>query len=492
MANIGESLVVSAASISLVLACAAGGVSTARGTGGTSEPAPRTSEPELPRAPDAGHGGVPAKPAAEPAIEPTVRSDLSRVLEAPYPDLDWSVFDDGALLSARSLLVVVKGEKVVQKPEWLAGLPEWVNWDASTYVALPLAREVPAPELPVGTAFSAHAGNRHGPDAELFFDGKRFGPQRPARDPRLAKLPKATGYVQDDVLAFPGGGLIVVRSGGEETSAFLFAKGHPTPTRSVIPAGEVGYRRSLVGTSEKDVTFCDGSDSAWHWDGTSWSEIRLQARALACAVTRDGTLFVVTDSPDAELVRREADGFHGVALPDGLVPTGVAAGGDRLFVKAAPTGRTETIVLSNRAVSSPVVVTEDALPAPVFIDGITGLDVTSVDVISVSGAPAAPGTAACSSLVVWLGSSLTPEVQNALGASAPRLVEVSGAMPGQVVLASASGAQMRVQPSGRRKPGVAAVVASYAEGRATLRSVATLVPEARLLCAKPRVTRELK
>jgi hypothetical protein len=433
----------------------------------------------------------PSVPPELPETTPAPESPLRPVLTSAYPDLDWAMFDEGALLAARSFVAVVRGDTIVQKPEWLAGLPEWINWDTSVYVQLPPSRS-PSDSLPVGTSFSAHAGNRHGPDVALWWNGSRFAARQPAADRRLAKLPRSGPYVEQRELALADGGLVVLRVGGKETEAFVFPSRGAKPTRTVVPMSDAGYRLALMGRTSDDVYLCDAPQGVLHFDGKAWAEVEVEKPPGSCALTRDGALYMVSEEPHPRLLRRDGSSWVGVALPEGLEPSGVAAGGNRLFVKASKAGQTESVVLSDRGVAVPLSFGAAQLPGPLWVDGITGLDVSSVDVVSVSAEPAGPGTSACTSLVLWLGTTMTPELRAALGSPLPRIVEVSGVEPGRVA-PTGVGANMGVQPSKRRRAGVAVLPPSYDDAMKLLASITRTVSgaPAKLVCATPRITRDV-
>jgi hypothetical protein len=429
--------------------------------------APSTAAPEAPPAPSLWH----------------------EVLSAAYPDVEVAAFDGGAVLAARSFLVVASGDRVRQDPGFLAALPEWINWDASIYVAIPNPRSPLASGLPRGMELSAHAGNLHGPDFGGWWNGPGWTTRPLPPDPRRQKLPPAGQFVDETSLSFGSGDLLVVRFDQTVESFHVTAKA-AKPLRTTIPIASPGYRHALVGNGSRDAYLCEAAGAIYHYDGKAWSQLSTDFAVTSCAVTSDGTLWAVTDG-DARVVRERAGAWADVPPPEGAKPVRIIAAGTRAWLVAER--EHGSAVYSSEPVAEPVRVDERDLPGPLYVDGITGLDVSSVDVASVSAAPAGPGTRACTSLVAWLGPTLTPELRKALGPAPPQLVEVAGVKPGQVVPAG-SGSQMRVQPSGQKRSAVAALPAGYDEGAGLVAAVNTVLPKqgARLLCAAPRIVRTIK
>ncbi len=411
-------------------------------------------------------------------------------MSTPYPDLAIAAFDGGALIAARSFLAVVTGDRVTQDPRFIAGLPEWINWDASDYLSIPDAGARLVGGLPVKTVLSAHAGNRHGPDFGAWWSTHGWTTRRLPRDARLARLPRADPGADELSIAFGSAALVVVRFNAG-VDAYVVKAGHAKPEHSTLPIERAGYRHVLVGSALDNVYLCDttGID---HYDGTSWSSIDTTGFvAVSCAVQSDGTLWVVTDDESARLLRRAGDAWEDEPLPGGAKPTRVAAAGKRAFALGSTDKPQRTNVFSTAPVATTVDVDEHNLPGPLWIKGITGLDVTSVDTTSVSSAPAGPGTSACTSLVAWLGSGSIEDMRRALGPASPKLLEVAGTRPGSIAPVKPGSSQMRVMPSRKQRVGVAARPASYEEGLALIEKVRAARPDAgaRLLCATPRVIR---
>ena len=67
-------------------------------------------------------------------------------------------------------------------------------------------------------------------------------------------------------------------------------------------------------------------------------------------------------------------------------------------------------------------------------------------------------------------------------------MEAAGVGPGQIAPVSAGSAQMGVQPSGQKRSAIVAIPQSYDDGLELVKRV----QGARLLCAEPRIVRELK
>jgi len=127
-----------------------------------------------------------------------------------------------------------------------------------------------------------------------------------------------------------------------------------------------------------------------------------------------------------------------------------------------------------------------------------GLDVTSVDVPSVSPIPAGPGTPACSSLVLWLGwpanSKLTATLPTIAEARDLELLQVTSTVPGKAVPVDRGSPFVDVRPSGKSRPSLALVPSNFTQARAIQRALAAAVPNAadvRLHCAVPRIAKRL-
>ena len=405
----GERLIshgLTALPVAVCLACAAGGGEPrafAPPEPGAASPAPRHAAKSAPPTPA-------PLPSAVAPVAPAPSWHL--ILDSALPELELRAFDGGAVIAARSFLAMVDGSRVAQDPRFLRGLPEWINWDASIYLTLPGDARRPKSGLPTGTALSAHAGNRHGPDFDAWWTSAGWSTQAPARDRRLATLPKPTPYSDALELRLPSGELLVVRYEAE-IEAYVWPKHGGKPTRTVVP-GQPGIRHSLIGTKASDLYLCESTAGVYHFDGSAWSEVDTDGRSpVSCAATSDGTLWIVADArgrDPATVLTREESTWREVPLPDTVHPTEVAAAGARVWVIATTDKPQRFPVYSNEPIDTPLGLDEIDLPGPLWINGISGLDVTSVDVASVSAAPAGPGTRACTSLAVWLGPKLTPEI----------------------------------------------------------------------------------
>lgn len=428
---------------------------------------------------------IPPPPAAP-------KSELSEIVSSVLPDLEVSAFEGGAVVASRSLVLLIQGDKVRQEPRHLRALPEWINWDASVYLG-PVARgPARSGDLPDGLELSAHAGNRHGPDFEAWWTKSGWSTRAPRSDPRLSSLPRAQPYTDVSFRAFASGELLVVRY-ASEVESFYFAPRAARPVRVLNEAVAAGIRHDLVGTKGSDAFLCESGAGIAHFDGKAWEAVDTESFVPAsCAVTSDGALWVTSDargSEPARLWKRSEKGFQEVVLPPDFEATRVAAAGARVWVSGRQGKTQRSVLLSNRGVVAPIRVDEYQLPGPLWVSGITGLDVTSVDVASVSAAPAGPGTSGCSSLVVWLGTGSRQALLAALGDPPPKLVQVEGTKPGQVALVAGSGAQMDVVPSRQKQRALAVTAESYEAGKALVERVGKALPSAgaRLLCAEPRV-----
>ena len=185
-------------------------------------------------------------------------------------------------------------------------------------------------------------------------------------------------------------------------------------------------------------------------------------------------------------------------MPNGVTPDAVYTSGDRLWVTASREDTGARLLLSNVGVARPIELDMEELPVDPSAIGITGLDVESVDVPSVSAIPAGPGTPACSSLALWLGSSATAELREALrlipAAQGLPVLQVMGMVPGKTVPQDPNSAFVDVKPSGKTRPAVAILPPSFDRGREIERALSEALPDApraRLLCAVPQVTKHL-
>lgn len=425
---------------------------------------------------------------------PKDTSSWHLIVDSALPELDVAPFDRFVAISSRSLFVIVDADRVTQEPRFLRGFPEWINWDASVGLGVPATAKIEN-GLPHGTERSAHAGNRHGPNVAHWWTKAGWSTTPPKPDPRLAKLPKPTTLYGDSIQrALPTGELVVVRYEAEIESFVLSASGGAIQ-RTVVPSA-AGIRHFVLGDKPDDLYLCETSQGLLHFDGKEWSSVETERTPSWCARTTDGVLWLVVDahgSLPATLVSRGESEWNEMPLPDGVRPEQVFASGNRVWVVASKSDTSRFHVYSNQPVVEPVSFDEKDLPGPLWINGITGLDVTSVDVISVSPTPAGPGTNACTSLVVWLGAKLGPELEKALGTPRPRIVETAGILPGSIAPSPNGSSQMQVVPSGKTRKGVSVLPKSHADGVDIVKRVRSALPslDARLLCAEPRIVRDL-
>ena len=224
-------------------------------------------------------------------------------------------FADGAFVASKSLLVMVRGDQILQDPLWLDGLPEYVNWDGSVLLGPAVS---PSPTLefgpPPGTRWEAWAGNRHGPGSgTLEWKGRRWArPADPPRiDPRHVTLP--TGVADEQLELLVSGHLFVMRIAGGKLEAYVFEAGSQIATRLPLPvvATPSLYRASLVGNSPFDVWFCDREGAIVHNAAGKWSAVaapRQNSIGSSCAVTTDGVLFWVHWDGNGALFERDDQG----------------------------------------------------------------------------------------------------------------------------------------------------------------------------------------
>jgi hypothetical protein len=417
------------------------------------------------------------------------------VLRSSEVECDAYPFPGGAVLAGRSLLAVVLGDEVRQDPAFLAGLPEYINWDANVSLVLPvLSTPLPAATVPGGTDLLVYAGNRHGPGGSFHWNGRAWAEGGVLTDKRLSRLPPDQDSAQE-ALPLPSGHLFVVRAERSGVVAYTFAPGEAAPSKQQLPLKKTDWATAeLVAASPEQLYFCTSlGEIAGLRDG-AWSAIAPPSGApSSCAATQDGSLWMVTGmGRDGELLRRAPAGaWERVPLPTPAQPQKVAAAGDRVWVSARAKGGFE--LLSNAPVKTPIEIAKHQMPSTPAPGGITAFDQTSVPVLSVSADPPGPGTSACSSLVVHLGTKRTPELEAALRnhpeTAGAQLVEAEGRAPGQVVLIRPDRAQMRHQPSSRKARAVVAIPRSFEEGLRMVVALAPDMPDAppRLLCAKPRI-----
>jgi hypothetical protein len=419
-----------------------------------------------------------------------------------------SAFPGGALISQGSLLVAAVGERLLQRAEWLSGLPEYINWDGGVSVVLAPGKVLDQRfTLPAQSLAFTGAGNTHGVYETYVWTGARFKLGAPPPDARRLKLgaPEAELAAR----AFADGSLVVARQSSRGVVLHRFGPGSAAAQTNELAWRDTdGLPPQLVGKSASDLYFCV-SDRIAHFDGSSWSDVPLPAAAQRwdTAVMANGTLFAIFGvGADARLLRRvPGEDWQRVRLPNDCQPELLAAEGERLWVRAS-SSESGSALLSNVRVEQPLDVGEDQLPENANDPegmGITGLDVESVDVPSVSASPAGPGTAACSSLVVYLGAGES-EISRAKSAllelgteQAAQAVLTLGAEPGHVVLESQryrvgsewlTRSAARVVASKKTRRALALVPKSYAEGKALLAALKPRLPDqrVRLLCAVPR------
>jgi hypothetical protein len=425
---------------------------------------------------------------------PKDTSSWHLIVDSALPELAVAPFDRFVAITSRSLFVIVDGDRVTQEPRFLRGFPEWINWDARVGLGVPAIAKLEN-GLPLGTERWAHAGNRHGPDVAHWWTKSGWSTTAPKPDPRLSKLPKPTTLYGDSIQrALPTGELVVVRYEAEIEAFVISASGGATQ-RTVVPSA-AGIRHVVLGDKPDDLYLCETSQGLLHFDGKQWSSVETERTPSSCARTTDGVLWLVVDArgslPDT-LISRGGSAWNEVPLPADARPEQVFSSGNRVWVVASKRDGSRFLVYSNQPVVEPVSFDEKDLPGPLWINGITGLDVTSVDVVSVSATPAGPGTSACTSLVVWVGPKLTPELEKALGTPRPRVIETAGIVPGSIAPHPNGSSQMQVVPSGKTRKGVSVLPKNHADGVELVKRVRTALPslDARLLCAEPRIVRDL-
>lgn len=405
----------------------------------------------------------------------------------------------GGLLVGDSLLATVSGDEVRQDPAWLEGVPAYINWDAEAWAVVPILSTPPGATIPMGTLLVVHAGNRHGPGAELQWTARGWRKGPPPLDARLRGQAPAEGSFSS--LLLPTGHLFAVRTSGRRdapTELLSFAPGERTPTIARVPLTDPDRTDVHLAAASPDPLYvCSFLSEILELRAGAWTPLKMDGvTPNSCAVTSDGTLWVVAFSAKPKLLRRSAGGaWDAVELPKNVAPDQVSAAGDRVWVSAQTSKPDGFAVLSNVPVKTPLLVSDLAVPGSPY-EGFSGLAVESQEVPSVSAAPAGPGTAACTSLVVYLGKTLAKGLGAALAkhpemADLP-LVEVAGAGPGKAVLVGGT-ANMDVVPESRRVPAIATIPKSYEHGMAIVTALAADLPAAppRLLCAVPRIVKQL-
>ncbi len=443
-------------------------------------------------------------------------SPLSLVLRT----CDWTgpieahPFEGGAVVVQRSLIAVVAKDTVRQDPLWLGGLPEFVNWDARTILLLP-SLQAGGLDLPKGTVLSVSAGNLRGPSRIQRWEGRRWVKASDAyvpSDPRVLALRDAPGLEASAALAT--GDLFIVRDeNGTDNAlvrnAYVFGPKSMKPAKYSLPRGEGdrSYRLSLAIATPTLAFICAIPHSIQRFLDGTWTSIDLPgATPESCAATADGSLWVVANTTQTRrlsLLRFTPSGvWDTVDMPPNVSPQLIWARGNRVWVSAEHAevparggARNRFELYSNVAVVNPMEVGELQVPTLDF-EGISGLDLDSVDVPSVSDAPAGPGTRACSSLVVYLGKIATPELRATLAefpdAVAHHLFHVVGTSPGKVAYRHIAGRAVgSVRPSMQTLAAVALVPTDFEQGMRLVESIAVQVPGSspRLLCAVPNVSR---
>ena len=457
------------------------------------------SEPSTPPSvlPASSASVVPVPPVREP-------EGWFTLVSVPGQSLFLAPFADGAFVASQSLLAIIRGAQIRQDPEWLDGLPEYINWGGS--LTLDLApNAAPKLGLPQGTQGEAHVGNRHGPSTMLMWNGRKWDKSvtRPRVDPRLSTLRTSPSDEQIE-LRFATGELFVMRLASGKLAVYRFDPRSTSASNMPLPAVETEslYRASLVGKSPAELWFCSREGTILQYRDARWSQVaapRQGSFASNCAVTADGSLFWVHFDTKGSLFKRDPDGHWTEArIPEHHSADAVYASGDRLWVTAAHEDENVALLLSNVAVTDPIELGEEQFPVDTNQTGLPGLDTDVIDVPSVSAIPAGPGTKACSSLVLWLGLTASPGLLAALRripeARDVELLQVMGMAPGKVIYPVQNQPFMDIRPSRKSRSAVALVPPSFDQGRAIERALVAALPNAekpRLLCAVPHISKRL-
>jgi hypothetical protein len=418
---------------------------------------------------------------------------LHLVLSVPYPDTRAYPVANGAVLVGRSLVVQVVGKEARQDPAWLVGMPEIINWDVMLSLRVPRLASPALGSLPTGSLIGMHAGNRFGPDEDRIWTGAEWSAKlhRDARWDALqpkGKWPYAT-------VELPSGHLVAAVQATGGTDVRLVAPKSTRLTVSRVKHDDVEFLRgALAGNGPDDLRLCLAQGELFALRGGAWvAEEPPEGEIKACAVTASGTLWVVSDSGRGTVSRRTAQGWEPVALPPKRDAKDVVASGERVWIAAEVSSDYE--IYSTEPIGAPIVVEREQLPGDVYY-GISNLEDAPLDFPSVSAAPGAPGSRACSSPVIYFGPSLSDDIRRAL----PRhpetaqlaLLVAEGASPGKLVVPGST-SQTKLVPSTKHRPVVVAIPPSWEQGRAAVavmrKDVAKDGPS--LLCGVPRNPRKL-
>lgn len=466
----------------VALPCSCGGTPAfqpAAATSPSASPEASTGPAAVLPAPSSASAGSLAPPA------PPATSPFHPVLASPYPAPVVSAWPGGALIVTHGLIVAVKGNEVLQRASWLTGLPEIVNWDADVSLVLPPGAQVDS-TLPAGTLMAVHAGNRHGPDESRAWHGVwRTGV--PAEDPRKLAVYRDVNRQVLTRMNLPGNRAMMIRTtdkGGVES--LWFEPGGRPATASAIPVQQSDYSAWLIGPPES-IRLCFPSGEIFAYKDGQWgSDCSARGPIRGCAATSGGTIWVIDGK--GGVAKRTGDEWEQVPLPPKVEADTIHAGGERLWLTAGDQ------VLSTEPVSRDLRIQESQLPGQVYF-GISGLDATGPELASVSRDPAGPGTAACDSLVLFLGAKPGAELRSILqadpAASGLHLFEAQGSEGGTLFVPPGAGAQMKLRPSTRSRKALYLVPRSFEEGKRLAEKLRGVPgePKPALLCAVPRDAR---
>jgi hypothetical protein len=457
--------------------------------GDVAPPRPRpVAPPAVPASRAVASPPPPVEAQPEPTGLPAAPLELHRVMEHRQ-DLDVAPFPGGGVLFSGSFLAVALGDRVVQDPAWLAGVPEFINWDSTSGVMLPPLDAPPTTAvIPQRTEMWVGAGNLHGPGAGLRWNGKGWVAAVGWADPRIAATVQPGDMEAHAYL--PRGELLLWRMGDAGAQAYRFqAKG--APAVFAIPEMKNGWLfASVAATSLDHAMFCSGDDNPlFVFEDGAWKVLALPdgfASSPSCAATSDGAFWLVAGRPGKALLRYHEGAWATVEVPSGS-PHEVRAAGSRLWVITNESGLPPMTLLSNEPVATELAIPEHGDPQT-WANGITGLDVESVDIPSVSRVTAGPATAACTSLVLHLGPKRTPALEAAMAAHAPGVAieKMKSIVPGKVAIIAGT-SNTEVIPSKKTRTVLGARMKSFAEASAILASLSgeNLDPAPVLLCAHP-------